>query len=264
MGAGLRAEWASGERYEDYMGRWSRAVAGEFLAWLQAPPGLAWLDVGCGTGALAGAVAERCSPVLLEGVDPSAGFLEMARERVPQGAFRQGDAQALPHPAASFERVVSGLVLSFVPDPARAVAEMARVARPGGEVALYVWDYAERMELMRRFWDAAAALASDRGTADEARRSPICRPEPLRALLKGAGLAAVETRAIEVPTVFRDFEDYWRPFLGGQGTAPAWCMRLSEEMRERLRLRLETDLPREADGSIRLVARAWAARGRRE
>jgi SAM-dependent methyltransferase len=257
--------WASGDLYEPYVGRWSRLVAREFLAWLGAPAGLDWLDVGCGTGALAEAVAERCGPRRLAGIDPSAGFIDFARRRL-EGTGAElsfGNAQALPFSAAEFDRVVSGLVLNFVPDQGRAVSEMARVARPGGEVALYLWDYAGRMELMRRFWDAAAALDPRGGEEDEGVRFPICRPEPLTGLFRSTGLAEVETRAIDVPTVFRDFDDYWTPFLGGQAPAPAYCMSLGEEARAALRERLRTTLPTEPDGSIRLTARAWAVRGRR-
>jgi ubiquinone/menaquinone biosynthesis C-methylase UbiE len=257
--------WASGDVYEPYVGRWSRLVAREFLAWLAAPPGLDWLDVGCGTGALAEAVVERCAPRRLAGIDPSAGFLDYAQRRLGDRAeLRQADAQDLPFGAAEFDCVVSGLVLNFVPDQPRAVAEMNRVLRRGGEAALYVWDYEDKMEMMRRFWDAAAAL-DPRGSdmAEGRRRFPNCRPEPLQALFEDAGFARVETRAVDVPTVFRDFEDYWTPFLGGQAPAPAYCMSLSEEGRAALRERLRASLPTEADGSIRLIARAWAVRGRK-
>lgn len=255
--------WASGDLYEPYVGRWSRLVAREFLAWLDPPAGLAWLDVGCGTGALTEAIATACAPGRLAGVDPSAGFLASAGRRLAARAeLRQGDAQALPFAAAELDRVVSGLVLNFVPDQARAVAEMARVVRPGGEVALYVWDYAGRMELMRHFWDAAAALDARAGELDEGRRFPICRPDALRRLLEGAGLTEVATRAVDVPTIFRDFDDYWRPFLGGQGPAPGYCMSLSEDARAALRGRLRAALPVRADGGIHLLARAWAVRGR--
>jgi hypothetical protein len=154
-------------------------------------------------------------------------------------------------------------VLNFVPDQARAAAEMARVARSGGEVALYVWDYAGEIELMRRFWDAAAALDPRGAEIDESKRFPICRPEALRRLLDAAGLAGVETRAIDVPTVFRDFDDYWTPFLGGQGPAPGYCVSLPEEARAKLRERLRASLPTQPDVSIHLIARAWAVRGRR-
>jgi hypothetical protein len=140
---------------------------------------------------------------------------------------------------------------------------MARVVRPGGTVALYVWDYADQMELMRRFWDAAIALDPRAHEYDEGRRFQICRPEPLRALFQEAGLSEVETRAIDVPTIFRDFDDYWTPFLGGQAPAPAYCMSLDEEHRAALRERLRGSLPTEPDSSIRLIARAWAVRGRK-
>ena len=223
-----------------------------------------WLDVGCGTGALAEAVAERCAPRRLVGIDPSAGFLEYGRRRLGDRAeLRAADAQDLPFGGAEFDRVVSGLVLNFVPDQTRAAAEIARVLRAGGEAALYVWDYAGKMEMMRRFWDAAVALDAKAHGLDEAARFPICRPEPLQALFAQAGFSAVETRAIDVPTVFRDFEDYWTPFLGGQAPAPAYCMSLSEEARAALRERLRSTLPTETDGSIRLIARAWAVRGRK-
>lgn len=263
--SGAAEVWERGGPYERYVGRWSRPVAREFVDWLDAPEGLDWLDVGCGTGALTATVAERCAPARLVGIDPAAGFLELARERLGGAAveFEQGDAQALPFPEGTFDRAVSGLVLNFVPDQARAAAEMARVVRPGGAVALYVWDYAGGMQLMRRFWDAAAALDPRGAELDEGRRFPGCRPEPLRALFEGAGLRAVETRAIDVPTVFADFDDYWQPFLGGQGPAPAYCMSLAEEDRAALRERLRASLPVAEDGSIRLTARAWAVRARR-
>jgi SAM-dependent methyltransferase len=259
-----RGFWASGDVYEPYVGRWSRLVAPEFLAWLDAPSGLAWLDVGCGTGALTEAIATTCAPKRLAGIDPSPGFLDFARRHLgPTVELRQGDAQSLPFAAAKFDRIVSGLVLNFAPDQALAVAELARVARAGGEVALYVWDYAGRMELMRRFWDAAIALDPAAAELDEGRRSPICRPEALCRLFETAGLSDVETHAVDVPTVFRDFDDYWTPFLGGQAPAPGYCMSLTEDARGRLRERLRETLPTEPDGSIHLIARAWAVRGRR-
>jgi SAM-dependent methyltransferase len=264
MTEGLAGHWKSGDVYEPYVGRWSRLVARDFLSWLDAPVGLAWLDVGCGTGALTEAIAANCAPERLAGVDASAGFLGFAQRRLGPGVgLRQADARDLPFAAAEFDRVVSGLVLNFVPDQARAAAEMARVTCPGGEVALYVWDYAGKMELMRHFWDAAAALDPRASELDEGRRFPICRPEPLRRLFEAAGLAGVETRAIDVPTVFRDFDDYWTPFLGGQAPAPGHCMSLSEDTRAELRERLREALPARPDGSIHLTARAWAVRGRK-
>lgn len=254
--------WGRGDPYEQYVGRWSRRVAPLFLDWLGAEEQLHWVDVGCGTGALTAAILDRCSPASVVGVDPADGFVAAARERLGDRAtFLVGDAAALPLPDASADAVVSALVLNFVPEPRAAVEEALRVARLGGIVAAYVWDYAGRMDLMRRFWDAAAALDPEASRLDEGGRFPLAHPDALAALLGAAGCTEVATTAIDIPTVFADFEDYWRPFLGGQGPAPAYTMSLEAEAREALRARLEETLPREADGSIALMARAWAVRG---
>jgi SAM-dependent methyltransferase len=150
-----------------------------------------------------------------------------------------------------------------VPQPERVVAEMARAVRPGGAVAAYVWDYAGNMQLMRHFWNAAAALDPAAAQLDEGRRFPICHPDRLAELFRGAGLKGVAARPIDIPTDFRAFDDYWQPFLGGQGPAPSYAMSLSEERRAALRERLRGALPTAIDGSIPLVARAWAVRGAR-
>jgi hypothetical protein len=157
---------------------------------------------------------------------------------------------------------VSGLVINFVPDQAKAVREMRRATRSKGTVAAYGWDYAGEMQMMRRFWDAAVALdPGAAGPLDEGPRFPICGREPFADLFRGAGLEGVEVRAIDAPTVFKDFDDYWSPFLGGVGPAPTYCMSLSEERRVALRERIRASLPVSADGRIHLIARAWAARG---
>jgi SAM-dependent methyltransferase len=255
--------WEAGDAYEQYVGRWSRLVARDFLGWLDCAAGLRWIDVGCGTGALSAAIVEACAPAALIGIDPSAGFLTAARGRIadPRVRFEQGDGQALALEGGAFDVAVSGLVLNFVADPAAMLREMRRALRPGGTVALYVWDYAGKMQLMRYFWDVAAALDPTARELDEGVRFPICRPDPLAMLFRDAGLEAVATAPIDVQTLFRDFEDYWTPFLGGQGPAPGYCMRLPEERRAALRERLRAALPVEVDGRIALTARAWAARG---
>ena len=255
--------WALGAAYEPYVGRWSRLVAQEFLAWLAVPPGCTWLDVGCGTGALTQTVLERCAPRAVTGVDPAAGFLAYARATLLDGraAFRLGDARALPVEDGAYQAVVSGLALNFVPEPAQAAAEMARAAAPGAVVAAYVWDYAGEMQFMRRFWDAAAALHPPAAELDEGRRFPLCHPTPLADLFRAAGLADVSVRPIDVWTVFADFDDYWQPFLGGQGPAPSYVMSLDADDRAALRERLRAELPTAADGSIPLLARSWAVQG---
>ncbi len=263
---GAAGIWASGEAYEPYIGRWSRAVAHQVLAWLSVPPGSRWLDVGCGTGALSNVILDATSPAEVLGIDPSAEYIAYARRRLtdPRARFEVGDARALPVPSAAFDAVVTGLVLNFVPEPATAVAELARAARPDGAIGAYVWDYSGGMELMRRFWDAAVALDRSAIELDEGRRfAAICNPDALIDLFRGAGLRNVEARPVVVPTVFRDFDDYWTPFLGGQGPAPSYAMSLSEEQRAALRERIRAELPIAADGSIPLVARAWAVRGER-
>jgi len=263
MGAGRVADtWERGNPYECYVGRWSRRVAPAFLSWLGLPAGKRWLDVGCGTGALCAAILELCAPRTVTGVEPSAGFLETAKAGLAGRAeLLQGNAAALPLSASSVDVVVSGLVLNFVPDPRAAIAEMRRVTADGGTIAAYVWDYAGKMELMRYFWNAAIELDAKAVTLDEGPRFPLCRADALRALLADAGLADVAVTAVDIATPFADFDDYWQPFLGGQGPAPAYAMSLDEASRARLRERLRAHLPIGADGAIALTARAWAVRG---
>jgi SAM-dependent methyltransferase len=257
--------WAIGAAYEPYVGRWSTRVARKFLHWLDVPGGSRWIDVGCGTGALSEAVIASESPSQLLGVDASEGFVKYARARIrdTRARFEVGDARNLPAEGQSLDAAVSGLVINFVPDPQLAVAEMTRVVKPGGIVGVYVWDYAGRMELMRRFWDAAVALDPAAQSLDEGRRFPICNPGALEALFRASKLAGVQVKAFDVPTPFRDFDDYWNPFLGGQGPAPTYVMSLDDERRTKLRERLRSNLPTGADGSITLIARAWAVRGTR-
>jgi SAM-dependent methyltransferase len=259
--------WTDGDAYERYVGRWSRLVAREFIAWLAVPAGERWLDVGCGTGALSRTILDLAQPAAVLGIDPAEAYVASARERTAdsRAEFRVGDARAVPVSDGAFGAVVSGLVLNFVPAPDRqqAVVGMGRAARDGGVVAAYVWDYADGMRMMRHFWDAAVELDGAAGAVDEALRFPICRPEPLAALFGDAGLRDVEVRVIEVPTMFRDFDDYWTPFLGGQGAAPHYLMSLDEDRRAELAVLVRSRLPFAPDGSIRLDARAWAVRGTR-
>lgn len=253
--------WERGSPYEQYVGRWSRRVAPPFLAWLGVPAGRRWLDVGCGTGALCAAIVDRCSPSSVAGVEPSEGFLKTAAENLAgRAALHQGSATAIPLADRSVDVVVSGLVLNFVADQRAALLEMARVTQQGGTIAAYLWDYAGKMELMRYFWDAAVELDPDAAKLDEGVRFPLCRPDALEALFTDAGLRGVAVRPIEVPTSFPRFDDYWQPFLGGQGPAPAYAMSLDEAARARLRALIRERLPVATDGSVSLTARAWAVR----
>jgi len=242
-------------------------VAREFVSWLDQPLGLRWLDVGSGTGMLSRVVIEDAAPSEILGVDRSETFVRFAQERVvdPVARFQVGDAGALPVESDQFDVAVSGLVLNHVPDPVAMLAEMARAVRPDGTVALYVWDYAEGMQMFRRFWDAATSLDPSAAAHDHGTKSAsICHPDRLTERFEAAGLRGVSTRAIDIPMVFTDFDDYWVPLMpSGSGPAPAYLSGLSEEQRIAIRERLRATLPTTADGSISLSARAWAVRGRR-
>lgn len=257
--------WGSGSAYEQYMGRWSRHVAAEFLPWLGTPPGRRWLDVGCGTGVLTRMILESAAPGEIVGVDPSEGFVRFAAARTADSRvrFAVADAADLPFEDGSFEAVVAGLVLNFVADPAAALREMARVTVHGGVIAAYVWDYGNGMQFIRTFWDAATALDADAGALHQGERFPLARPEALAALFERAGLGEVDGRSIEIATRFADFDDFWAPFLGGTGPAPGYVATLDDDRRTALRERLRATAPTEPDGSISLTARAWAVRGRR-
>jgi ubiquinone/menaquinone biosynthesis C-methylase UbiE len=259
--------WANGDSYESYVGRWSRLVAHQFLAWLDIPSGAQWLEVGCGTGALSQTILDNASPHSVLGIDSSEEYIAFARKQIhdPRAAFQLGYAQALPVESSSYDAVVSGLVLNFVPQPTQALSEMIRAVRTGGMVAAYVWDYAGQMQPIRHFWDAAVALDAAACTLDEGQRFPLCKPERILQLFHTYAdqIGNVELRSIDVETTFRDFDDYWSPFLGGQGPAPSYAASLSEERRIALREHIRAKLPIAPDGSIHLVARAWAVRGER-
>jgi len=258
-----KESWGSDDPYELYVGRWSRKVALEFLPWIGSPQGAAWADVGCGTGVLAECILALCNPKSVSGIDRSEGFILAAGRRVhdSRADFRTGDATALPWEVGAFDFAVSGLVLNFVPDHEGMVKEMSRVTRPGGTVAAYVWDYAGKMEMMRYFWDAALAVSPQDSKLDQAERFPVCQPEPLTSLFRSAGLNSVSVDAIEISTVFRDFEDYWQPFLGKQGAAPTYLASVDDNVRGRIRETIREMLPAGEDGRIQLTAKAWAVRG---
>ena len=255
--------WASAGPYERYMGRWSRRVAAEFLGWISIPPGASWADVGCGTGGLAHSILSSCNPRSVAGVDSSEGYLAEARRTLTdrRASFGLADATILPWDESSFDATVSGLVLNFVPDHRGMVGEMARVTKPGGKVAAYVWDYARGMQMTRHFWNAATSVSPRDSALDQAERFPICQPGPLESLFQSAGLTSVSVTAIDIEMLFRDFDDYWSPFLGKQGAAPSYLASVDADTRERIRTLLQSRLVPAPDGSIALTARAWAVQG---
>lgn len=248
-----------GAAYEEFMGKWSRLAGDTFLQWLAPPPGLRWVDVGCGNGAFSQMLVERGAATSVHGIDPSPGQLEFARKRLPADAaqFTLGDAMALPCADGAFDAAVMALVIFFVPDPAKGVAEMVRVVRPGGSVSAYAWDILGGGFPLAAMQEEMSALGS----------KPVWPPsieaahlDALRALWLGAGLVQVETRQITVQRTFADFAAFWRIAQTGPGFAQRLAAMATGDLallQERLRARL----PAGADGRITYSARANAVKG---
>jgi SAM-dependent methyltransferase len=255
----VKDNWEHGDAYERFIGRWSSLVAVEFLDWLALPSGLRWVDVGCGTGALSAAILDTQDPTSVDGVEPSAGFVRAALERLGDRAtVHLAPAENLPLPDGSADIVVSGLVLNFIPDLAAALAEMKRVGSDG-VVAAYVWDYSGGMDMLRLFWDSADEI-DPAGSIDEGRRFPLCRPDALARAFESAGLANPEVVPLVIPTPFADFDDLWDPFTGGQGAGPSYLVALDTAKQAALRESMRGRVSANTDGSISLNARAWAIR----
>ena len=254
--------FSQSDGYERFMGRWSRRLAPLLVEFARVGEGNEVLDVGCGTGALTFAAAAIPS-VRVTGVDPSTAFIRSAQrddcgERV---RFQVGDASALRFSDATFDRALSLLVLNFLPDPASAVREMIRVTRPSGIVAAAVWDYGEGMQMLREFWDSVVALAPDAAPRDE-RHMPLTTRGALSDLWRSHGLQGVEAQPLTIDMPFASFDDYWQPFLCGQGPAGVYAASLPEPARQALRVRLRDRLVNgDPDVGFTLRARAWAVRG---
>ena len=255
--------WVSASEYETFMGRWSRQLAGEFASWLPVGKGAHWLDVGCGTGALTRAVCAQKQPASVIACDPSESFLAYARESLGDAcaSFVLTGVGNLPTRPGGFDSVTSLLALNFFPHPRAAIREMHRITSRGGFVSACVWDYTEGMQYLRYFWDAAGALDPAASQLDEGRRFPICERDALKQLFTSGDLNQVVCEPIDITTRFSDFDDFWTPFLSGTAPAPAYVTGLKPEDREALATYLERSLPRQTDGSISLIARAWAVRG---
>lgn len=250
-----------GAAYERYMGVWSQLAGGVFLDWLAPAPARQWLDVGCGNGAFTEMVIGRCTPASMHGVDPSREQLAYARAQpaLQAAVFDQGDAMALPYPDAAFDIAVMPLVIFFVPEPARGVAEMARVVRPGGIVAAYAWD------MLGGGFPYEMLLAELRGLGLKVPSPPspeASRIDVLRDLWNVAGLEAIETLQIEVSRRFADFEDFWSTALGAPSVGSTLAAMAADE-RALLKARISAHLPVDAEGHITCRARANAVKGRR-
>jgi len=249
-----------GAAYERMMGVWSRLAGDVFLDWLAPRAGSRWIDVGCGNGAFSELVVERCAPVELEGIDPSEAQLEFARARPAArlAHFRLGDAMALPFADSRFDVAVMALVIFFVPDPAKGVAEMVRVVGSGGLVAAYAWDVVGGGLPIEPILDEmrAMGLTPPRPPSFEASRI-----DALRALWNAAALDAVETREIVVTRTFADFDDFWTTNLQGPSVG-ATVAAMPRGGAERLKAAVRARVPADATGRITCAARANAVKGR--
>jgi SAM-dependent methyltransferase len=251
--------FADAEAYERFMGRWSRLLAPMLVEFAGIPERGRALDVGSGTGSLAFAIAEARPHAEVIGIDPSKEYVGHAASRNRFGGrvnFEAGDAQQMRFGDAAFDASVSLLVFNFIPDRKKALAEARRVTKPGGPVAAAVWDYGGEMKMLRVFWDAAVAMDPAAGKLEE-RHMPLCRPGELTALWKDGGLERIEERPLDIAMQFASFDDYWEPFLLGQGPAGAYVRRLDATRRDKLR----DELRRRIGGRLSMTGRAWAVRG---
>jgi ubiquinone/menaquinone biosynthesis C-methylase UbiE len=257
-------KWNDGSAYEDFMGRWSRELAPRFVEWLEVPEDAHWLDVGCGTGALTAAICGLANPASVVGCDPAETYIQYARTHSSSecASFEIGGTGSLPSRHGGFGSVTSLLALNFFPDPDRSISEMKDVTATDGTISSCVWDYSDRMEFLRLFWDAALRVDPKAAELDEGSRFPICEPNDLTSLFREAGLRSVRCEPLDIATDFASFDEYWKPFLGGPGPAPSYVASLDGETRTALQNHLDETLPRDSDGSIRLIAGAWAVRGR--
>jgi trans-aconitate methyltransferase len=238
-------------------------VAAEFVPWLDVPAGATWIDVGCGTGELTRAILNIASPRRVLSLDPSEGYLEHARvaTKDPRAEFSRGTDQDVRSLGVIADAVVAGLVLHLVPDPVAALRAAAEATAPDGLIAAYVWDYADGMAVIRNFWDAAVEEDPAARSKDQGVRFPICTPSALKSAFEIADLSGVVTRPIEVTDRLADFEEYWTPFLSGEGPGPGYLVTLPTERQARVREMLRDRLPIASDGSITLTCRAWAVCG---
>lgn len=255
--------WAQADAYENYMGRWSRLVAAQFIDWLAPGAGLNWLDVGCGTGALTAAILHSANPRRIVGCDPAEPFINQARMNVldPRASFVLAGVGELPEIEGGYDAIVSGLVLNFLTDSAEAINVMEDRLRPGGLIGAYVWDYPGRMDFVRIFWEEAVKLDPEAGDLDQGKRFPLCQDGELARFFLASGLTDVEQVPIDIRTGFANFSDFWTPFGQGTGSAPSYIATLEPGQRDKLQHRLRARLLPDGDGSFELVARAWAAVG---
>jgi SAM-dependent methyltransferase len=251
--------------YYLYVGRWSRMVADIFIDWLDIPTGSKWLDVGTGTGIVVEAIFAQTNPTKVIGVDKWEPFIVAAQDTFKKDSraeFYVGDATRLHLSDGHFDVATAGLVLNFIASPQSIISNMAGRVKPGGVVAAYVWAYADKMEMLCYFWQAASSVDPSAAERNPAKLFTICYPDKLTELFEGAGLKDVAVIPIDIQTLFTSFYRYWRPFVGAHGSVSKYLGGLNQEMVAAIRDQLQRQIPIEADGTIRLMARAWAIKGK--
>lgn len=256
-------KFSNASTYELYVGRWSRLVAQQFVTWLDISPRSTWLDVGAGTGILTQVILDQTAPQKVIGIDSSGQYLEYARQVITDNrvAWKVGDASKLILDTSEFDAAVAGLVLNFVPSSEAMIRGMKKAVRQEGMIAAYVWDYGDRMEMMRHFWDAAITVDPSAKEFDSGTQFTICDPNNLQSLFASAGLTNIEVIPIDIQTKFSDFDDFWLPFLGAQGSISKYFRSLDEDGRKAIQKQLQQQLPISHDNTILLTARAWAIKG---
>jgi SAM-dependent methyltransferase len=257
---------SDGAAYDRWLGRWAERLAELLLDFADFPETGEVIDVGCGTGALTLAMARRWPERGVLGVDLAEPFLEHARRQPSPNPprFEVGDACQLRYADGAFAAAASQLVLMFIPRPERALAEIARVVRPGGKVVAALWDFRGGLIFQRLLWDTAAALDPEaRATRNRLFSAPLVLPDGLTQLFRAQGLQDVERQSLTIRMEFADFADYWEPFLGGQGPVGAYFLQLAPELKARIKEAVrDAYLSGAADGPRSMTATAWAVRGR--
>jgi ubiquinone/menaquinone biosynthesis C-methylase UbiE len=264
MNAQNEPNLAPGLAYERFMGRWSRPIGRQFIDWLGVPPHQRWLEAGCGTGAFTQVILSTAQPRSILALDPSEQQIAYARAciRDDRVQIRIGNAMSIDAPDGAFDVAAAALVLNFISDQRKAVAEMVRVVRSGGTVAAYVWDFAGRRNVTQHLSDAIAAVSPDaERSARAAQQADTTRPEALATLFQSVGLVGVETKSLDITARFDDVDDYWTSNMTLMSSISAIGMAGGSLSTERVRAQLMQRLPTTADGKITFDARAWAVRG---
>ncbi len=262
--ADLTPVYTDGEAYEERNGKWSRVIGRDYMDWLAVEKGSRWLDVGCGTGALCEVILDHCAPEEFVGVDVAEAQLEYARSRHPddRARFQMDDALSLSFGEDAFDAAVSALVINFLPDPVRMVAEMKGVVRPSGTVAAWTWDFARNRAVAQHISTAISARRSaDFKRVDSVQKADSTRPEAMERIFLDAGLENVRTISVETVVTYKDFNDYWVTNMGYKSTTSNFVSQLSDSDQERFKAEVQALVPFDADGTIRYTVGSVGAAG---